>query len=172
MCSRVGLPQLKFCAPANNLTPELYEMLQHFLQIQELRLAINDRDIDNAERRLHRRQLVKLVQDHLWDRVALELDHDTHSFAVRFITDLRYTLQLLFLNKLSDPPDQLCLIYLIRDLGDHDSVASTFAAADLVDHRPRTHLDNAAAGHVRPVNLLAAVDESRGREIRPRDDLY
>jgi hypothetical protein len=51
-------------------------------QRQRPRHVVDQRDHVDAEGGLHRRVLVELVEHHLGDRVALELDHDPHPVAV------------------------------------------------------------------------------------------
>src|SRR5690606_3079268 len=82
------LSKVKFGPATNDLSPEGDKGLQHPLKRQKLWLAVDDGDADNSERRLQWRQLIKLVQDHLRNRVTLELDDHTNSFAVRFVADL------------------------------------------------------------------------------------
>src|SRR5262245_12140943 len=146
-------------------------MLKHVLERKQLRLAVDDRDVDNPERRLHRRQFVKLVEQDLCDRIALQLDDDTHAFAVRFIAKVRDAVKPFFLDQFGDLFNKLGLINLVGNLGDDDCVTLTVTASYPVDSSPRTHLDHTAARFVGHVYLISSVDESGCRKIWPRNDL-
>ncbi len=83
-----GLSQLELRAAAHDLAAKFDKSFEHLLERQHARLAVDDRDVDDAERRLHRRQLVKLVENDLRHGVAFELDDDAHALAVRFVAQL------------------------------------------------------------------------------------
>ncbi len=54
------------------------ELLQHLLERQHARLAVDQRQQDDRERVLQRRELVELVEHHVGIGVALELDDQPH----------------------------------------------------------------------------------------------
>ena len=80
--------QFIFGAAAHDLAAKLDEGFEHLLQGQHAWLAFDNRQIDDAERRLHRRHLIELVQDDLRHRIAFEFDDDPHPFAIRFVTEV------------------------------------------------------------------------------------
>src|SRR4051794_32056372 len=106
MCPRLRFAEIELSSAANDLAAKFDEMLEDLLEVENLRLAVDDRDVDDAERRLHRRQLVEFVEDDLRDRVAFQLDDDAHSFAVRFVADLGDAVKALFVDELGDLFDQ------------------------------------------------------------------
>src|SRR5215203_1903509 len=164
---RTGLSLAKFelGAASNYLASELNEMLEDLLKIQNARLATDDRDVDDAERSLHRGQFEQFVQDYLRDSVALEFNNQTHPLAVRFVADVGDAVEPFLVDKLGDLFVKLRLVDLVRNLGDDDGVAFAFPTADAVDRRLCTHLDYAAARAVCTMNFFAAVDETAGRKI-------
>ena len=72
-------------APDDDLATVAEENEQRILEVQEPRPAVDDREHVDAERLLHRGVLVELVQEHVGDGVALEIDDDAHPVAVGFI---------------------------------------------------------------------------------------
>ncbi len=92
------LAQLIFGTPPHDFPPKLNEGFKHLLQIEYARLSVDDGEINYTERRLHRCQLVKLVEQDLRHSVALEFHHDAHSRAVRLITQIRNTIDLFVID--------------------------------------------------------------------------
>src|SRR5438105_1471721 len=157
------------CPAGDDLAPEADERFQHFLEVDDLRAAVDERQHDDPEARLHLRVLVELVQDDLRDLAAAQLEHDPDALPARLAADLRDTLELLLLHELGDLLDEGRLVHLIRQLADDDGLAP---APHLLGVRLRAQRDAAAAGRVRLANAAGAVHVAGGREVRPRDDLH
>ena len=66
--------ELEAGAPGDDVAPVLDEALERLLQRERPRAAADDREDDDAERRLQRGEPVELVQDDLRHRVLLQLD--------------------------------------------------------------------------------------------------
>src|SRR6185369_11314523 len=92
------LAQLVLGSLPHDLATKLDERLEHLFEIQDARLTIHDREIDHTKRRLHRRQLVKLIEHDLRHRISFQLDHDAHAGAVRLVTQIGNTLDLLLVD--------------------------------------------------------------------------
>src|SRR5215475_10749793 len=172
-----GLLQLVVRAVAHDLATEGDELVERLGQVENLRLAVDDREVDHPERDLHLRHLVQLVQDDLRDGVAFEFDDDPDfllrgRFAVGLVADFRNALDLLVVDQVGDMFDQLRLVDLKRNLGDDDGVALLGASPDAVNCRPRAKLHHAAPGLVSQLDAFTAVNESPGGKIRPRNHLY
>ena len=80
-----GLAQLELGSPPNHLAPEVDEALDQFEQVQHLRPAADDGEHDDAEGRLQRRVLVQVVEHHVGNLAALQLDDDPHAVAVGLV---------------------------------------------------------------------------------------
>src|SRR5262245_40166322 len=172
-----GLLQLILRAVAHDLAAEVDELVERLDQVENLRLAVDDREVDHSERDLHLSHLVKLVQNDLWDGVALELDDDADlllrgRFAVGLVADFRNALDPLVVDQVGDLFDQFRLVDLEGNFGDDDGVAFLSAAPDPVNRGARPELHHAAPRLVRLLDAFTAVDESTGGEIRARDHLY
>src|SRR5438874_2564362 len=152
----------------DDLAPEADERLQHFLEVDDLRAAVDEGQHDDPEARLHLRVLVELVQDDLRDLAAAQFEDDPDALPVRLVADLRDTLDLLLLHELGDLLDEGRLVHLVRQLADDDGLAP---APHLLGVRLRAQRDAAAAGRVRLANAAGAVDIAGGREVRPRHHL-
>ncbi len=81
----LGPAQLVLRAADDDVALVIDVVADHLTQGQRPRDVVDERDHVDAERRLHRRVLVKLVEHDLGDRVALELDHDPHAVAVGLV---------------------------------------------------------------------------------------
>src|SRR5262245_2592517 len=75
-----GLLQFVHRAVAHDFAAKGDEFVERLGQVENLRLAVDDREIDHPERDLHLRHFVKLVQDDLRDSVAFEFDDDADFF--------------------------------------------------------------------------------------------
>src|SRR5579859_3521858 len=143
------------------------ETLQQLLQRQFLRDAVHQRQHDGAEGRLHRGVLVELIQHHGGHRVAFQLDHDPHAFAVRVIFDVRDAFDLLVDRQAGDLRDQVRLVDLIRNLRDHDLLPARLL---LFDGGAGADHDAAAALLVAVLDPFAAVNDRAGRKVGAADE--
>jgi hypothetical protein len=84
----LGLAQVEARAADDHRLPVVEEALQQLLQRQHARLLVDDGEQDDAEGHLHRRQLVELVEHHLADDAALELDDDADAVAVALVAQV------------------------------------------------------------------------------------
>ena len=73
-----GLAQQELRAAADDRHPVPQELLQQLLERAGPRLAVDQRQQDDRERVLQRRELIELVQHDLGIGVALEVDDDVH----------------------------------------------------------------------------------------------
>ena len=143
--------------------------MEHLLEVQHLRLAVDKGEHDDAEAVLQLRMLVELVEDDVRVRVAAQVDDDAHAAAVRLIVERRDALDLLVAHELRDALDELCLVHLVRQLRHDDA---RLAVRERLDAGIRAHLDDASARRIGAPDTLAAEDEARRREIRALDDLH
>src|SRR5215831_19150815 len=158
----LGARQVVARPPGDDLAAEADERLEHLLEVDDLRPAIDQRQHDDAEGRLHLRVLVQLVHHDLRDFAAAELEHDADALAVRLVADLGDGGDLLFRRQLGDLLDQARLVHLVRELRDDDRLA---AAAHLLGVRLGPERDGAAARRVRLADAARAVDVAARREV-------
>ena len=118
--ARLGLAQLELGAAADDLAAELDEVLDDLDERQHLRPAADDRQHDDAERRLQLRVLVEVVQHDLRHFAALQLDDDAHAVAVGLVAQIGDAFDRLLAHQLGDLLEQPLLVDLVRDLGDDD----------------------------------------------------
>jgi hypothetical protein len=57
---------------SGRLPAKAHELTQRVPETEHAWLAIDDREIDDAKRNLHRRQFIELIENDLGDRIALE----------------------------------------------------------------------------------------------------
>ena len=163
------LAQLEHRAPRDHFAPMRQERVEHLLQVQHARLAVDQRHHVDAERVLQLRLLVQVVQHDIRLLVALQLEDDAHAGLVRFIADVGDAFDPLFVDHFGDALEQHALVHLIRQLIDDDRRAR--ALVDFLEVRLRAHHHAAAAGAIALAHAFDAVDDSRGRKIRRRNQL-
>jgi hypothetical protein len=94
-----GLAQLELRPPRQHLEAVVDETLHQFLEVHLARAAVVNRQHDDAEGVLKLRVLVEVVDDHLRDGVALQLDDDPDAFLVGLVPQVGYALEGLVLDK-------------------------------------------------------------------------
>ncbi len=160
------LAQRKQRAPADHLAAVTDEGLEHLVQRQLARLAVDQRHHVDAEHRLQLCVLVQVIEHHLRHLAAAQFDHRPHAVLVGLVADLGDALDALFLDQLGDFFQQMRLVDLVRQL--EDDQAGLAGLLVLLDLDPGAHVDLAAAGGVGLADAGGAVDAGGGREIRPR----
>ena len=168
---RAGLlePELVLGAADDDLALVADVGVEDLAQRERARHAVDERDGVDAERRLHVRVLVELVQHDLRDRVALELDHEPHAVAVGLVAQVGDVRDLLVVDEVGDLLDQAAvaaLLDLVGQLGDDDRL---LALGQRLDVRLGADADAAAAGLVGVADALPAEDRPAGREVRALD---
>ena len=123
------LGEIENRAARDDFAPVPQECLEHFLEAEELRLAVDERDHVDAEHGLERRLREEVVEHHLGDFAALQLDDDAHAVLVGLVAQLGDAVDFLVAHQLGDALEQARLVHLVRQLGDDDGLAP----ADLVD---------------------------------------
>ena len=134
-----------------------------------LRHAVDERDRVHAERRLHRRVLVELVEHDLRERVALELDHEAHAVAVGLVAQVGDLGDLLVVDEVGDLLDQPAVAALLHRVGQLGDDERLLALRQRLDVRARLHAHAAAAGLVGVADALPAEDDAAGREVGALD---
>ena len=86
--ARLLLGELVLGAAHDHLALVSDVVVDHLAQVQRARDVVDERDHVHAERGLHRRVLVELVEHDLRDRVALELDHQAHAALVGLVAQV------------------------------------------------------------------------------------
>ena len=166
-----GLGEIENRAARDDFAPVPQECLEHFLEAEELRLAVDERDHVDAEHGLERRLREEVVEHHFGDFAALQLDDHAHAVLVGLVAQFGDAVDFLVAYQLGDALEQARLVHLVRKLGDDDGLAP----ADLVDVfeiGARADRQAAAAGAIGGGDFGRAVDDARGREIRTRHVLH
>ena len=84
-----GLGQQELRSPADDVHPMPQEFFQHPLERQHPRLAVDQRQENQRERVLQRRELIKLIEHDLGIGVALQFQHQPHRlFQIAFVADI------------------------------------------------------------------------------------
>ena len=145
------------------------ELLQQRLDRQQSRLAIDQRQEDDGERILQRRELIELIQHDIRIGVAFQVDDQPHRFLqITFVADSGDSLDATIVDQGRNPFDDPIAELLVGNLGDDDPRSTPVA---LFDRRPSTNGDRAAAGVVAATNAAAPADHAAGGEIGARHDL-
>ncbi len=159
----LGLAQLVARATHDDVLLVLDVVEEHLLEGEGPRHVVDQREHVDAEAGLELRVLVELVENDLGDRVVLQLDDDSHTLAVRLVSQVRDLSELLLTHEIRDLHDQLRLVHLVRDLADDDSRS---ACRGLLDMGLSANRERPAPGLVCVLDTFAAHDLRSGREVR------
>src|SRR5436853_2297071 len=119
MGSGFGFPELEARSSGHDLPPMLDEDIKSVDKIQRSRLAVYDREIDDAEALLHRREFVEIIEHDVGYGIALQFQDDPHAFSIRFIAQVRNAFEFLVVDKLGDALEEPGFIDLVWHLGDY-----------------------------------------------------
>ena len=117
------LAQFVLGAAADHFDAMLDEVLEHRQQAQLARLAVDDRQHDDAEADLQLRVLIEVVEDDLRLLAALQLEHDAQAVAVALVANVADAFDALLVDQRRHLLDQFRLVDLVRNLGDDDRFA-------------------------------------------------
>ena len=169
MAAVARLLQLEDGAAGDDLAAVLEEAHQHLLEVEQARLAVDQRHHVHAEAVLQLGVLEQLVEHHLGHLAALELDDQAHAGFVGLVADLADALDLLLVDQLGHALLQGALVDLVGQLVDDDGLA--VGLADRLEVGARAHDHAAAAGAVALAHAGEAVDQAGGREVRRLHDV-
>ena len=161
------LAQFEDRAPRDHFAAVTNERVEDFLEVEQARLAIDQRDHVDAECDLHLRLLIQIIEQHVRHRVLAHFDDDAHAVLVGLVAQTvgRDALEFLFLVQLGDRFDQALLVHLIGQFSDDDRLAAVVFGFDV---RLRAHENAPASGLVGFDNAGCAVDDAVGGKIRAR----
>ena len=169
MRSLAGLPQVEHGPAGDDFAPVRKEGIQHFLDIEQARLTVDQRHHVDTERVLQLGELEQVVQHHFGHLVALQFDHDAHAGLVRLILHVRDSLDALVVDQFGDTLEQRLLVDLIGQLVNDDGLP--VALFDILNMGPTPHHQASATGAVAISYALHAIDNACGRKVRRRNDL-
>ena len=166
--SSAALPRRNDRAAAYDVEAVAEVDLEHLLEPERARLAVDERDGVDAERVLHRGLLVELLEQGLGVEAVLDLDDEPQALlAVGEVLDVGDALQLLGLHERLDPLDDLLRPDAVGQLGHHDALA---ARGDVLDPGGRPHAERAAAGLVGVADAVEADDLAAGGQVGAGDE--
>ena len=123
MATITRLAQFKDITTRNDFAAVRQEAFQHLLQVEQARLAIDQRHHVHTEGVLQLRHLVQIVQDDVGDLATLQLDHDTHTGFIRLVADFRNAFDLLLIHQLGNLLEQGTFVDLVGQLINDDRLA-------------------------------------------------
>ena len=123
----LGFLKLKLSAANHHLMAMLQEVVEHVAQVHSLWASLHEANVVHAERRLQFGHLIELVEQHIGVEVLLHINNDAHTVTVALVVDVRNAVNSLVLDQTCDILDELSLIYIVRNLGNDDTVVPVLA---------------------------------------------
>ena len=169
MTAFTGFSQFENRASCDDFTPVGKEAFQHLLQVQQLRLTIDQSDHIHTKGILQLGLLEEIIQNDFRHFIAFQFDNDTHTRFVGLVANIGNAVEFLFTNTFRDAFQKIFLVDLIRQLIDDNRL--TALPPILFKMCLGSHDD---ASTPRPVSLTNpgnTIDNAPGREIRCRNDI-
>ena len=162
VCPLFCLAEVILCTANGDFVTMSHKVADEVLQCEQLRTAFHESDAVHAEACLQRRHLEELVEHDSCIGIALQINHDTHAFAVALVVDIADAVNLLLANKLCDVLDELLLVHAVGYLA-HDNLVVRVAVLNL---SLGTDDDASPTRFVGIANALQAHDVCARREVR------
>ena len=163
------LAQLVLRAPHDHVALVVHVVVDDRAQRQRAGHVVDERDHVHAERGLHRRVLVELVQHDLGQGVALELDDEPHAVAVGLVPQVGDLGDLLVVHEVGDLLDEAAVAALLDHVGQLGDDDRLLAVRERLGVGAGPHADAAAAGLVGIADARHAQDRAAGREVGALD---
>ena len=170
MFSPPGLGQQKLSTPPDDGDPMPNKLLQQFLETERAGFAINQREKDDRERILQRRELIELVEHDIGVVAAFDFNFQPDRlFQIADVGNGADAFDLATIDQGRDPFHDAIAELLVRNFLDDDLVA---ALAYLLDLAARTDHDRATARVITAANAAATADHATCREVGTLHDLH
>ena len=170
-----GAGQLVLAASGDDHLPVLQIGQQRLLKRQQARLAIHQRQHNQAKGTLHRGEPEEVSEHLLRLDGAGQFDHQPHTPPIRFVAQVGDALNAPVAHQLGDALDEVAFVDLVGQFGDHDAVTG---ASHFFDVGAGAHLELAAplpvslGNDVLALFLRPPVDHAAGGKIRPLDKAH
>src|SRR5258708_2113218 len=168
MPSIAGFSEFEYGPPSDHLAPMAQEGFENFLEVQQPRLVLDQRDHVHAERVLHLRFFVQIVQDDFRHFAALEFQYEPHTLLVGLVPKIGNAFDLLLADQLADALQHLVADDLVRQLINDNRLAVAFF--QFLYMGACTNDDAASSATVSFLDADGAVDNPLGREVRSGDN--
>ncbi len=155
-------------APPHHVHAVVDEVLERLHQPHLFRLAIHHGQENHAEAFLHLRVLEQLVQDDLRLGAALQLHHNAHAVAARFVAHVGDIVDDLVIYQLRNALHDLGFVHLVGNFPHDDRLASL---VQVFNRGFGAHHKLAPAMRIGSFNPAAPVDVRSGGEVRAFHDL-
>ena len=170
MSSVLSLAQLVASTSGNNVLLVLQIVFQHLLEVQNTRLAVNQRQHDDTKGALQGSMLVQTVQNNVRNSITLQLNNNLHAiFKAGEVINLGNAFDYAVLSQVSNILNQVSFVNLIGDFGNNDMVLALVGR-----HNFSLGADfyYAAAGVISAGNTFLAQNAGTSREVRAFDSRH
>ena len=164
MGSLFGCSEVKLRSTKNNLIAMLDVILHHLLEIEYPRHSIHQCQHNHPEGVLHRGMLVEIVQHYLCNRIALQLNHQSHTVTIGFVTNIGNAFKFFIVNKFDNFFNQPYLIYLVWQLCNNNGFPAVFLGNLHKGSCPDNNFSS--TGRICQTNSLVTIYNTSSREIR------
>ena len=144
------LIEVKLSPAGDHVLLVLEIMIEKLFEIEHLGLAVDQRQVDDAERIPQLCVLIKMIEHDVGVGVAADVDADLHALAARVVVEAGDPVDLFIADEVRDRLDESRLVDKIGKLRDEDLRAAVLLR---LDARDRLDRDLAAP---RAVGLLYA----------------
>ena len=164
MTTFTRLAQIINCASGYNFTTVLNKRIKQLLQVQSLRLPIDESDGVNTEHTLQLSLSEQVIQYDFWHFTATQFNDDTHTVFIRLVAQFGNAFDFLVFNQLGDLLDQAGFVDHVWDFGEDDGHFAVFLV--FFELMTCTQINAATASAIRLNNPVTTINKCGCWEVR------
>ena len=163
-----GFAQFEARTAYHHIVAVCYECFKDFFEVESFGSAAYESHVVYAERSLHLRHLVQLVEYYVGIGVAFQFDNDAHACVVALVVYIGDAVEFFLVHEIGDIFNEFGFVYAIWYFMHHDG----FVVGFLFYFGFGAYYDAPAAGMVSVPHAVVAVDGASGREVGSGDVLH
>ena len=161
----LSLIQIKLSTTAYDINLMINVVAQNLAKRKRTRDTVNQGQVNDAKVGLKLSLLVQVIQNNLWNRIALEVQNNTHTLTVGLIAHVRDAFNFLLVDCLSNLLLEKTLVNLIWNLGNNKTLTTTL---NLLNVDFCADCNRTATSLIGVLNALSAHDDAACWEVRTR----
>ena len=165
MDALLSLIQVKLSTTAYNINLVINVVTKNLAKRKGTRNTINQGQVNDAKVGLELSLLVQVIQNNLWNSIALEVQNNAHALTVGLVAHVRDAFNFLLVDCLSNLLLEKALVNLIRNLSDNKALATTL---DLLNVDFCADGNRTATSLIGILDALSAHDDAACWEVRTR----
>ena len=159
------LIQVKLSTTAYNINLVINVVTKNLAKRKGTRNTVNQGQVNDAKVGLELSLLVQVIQNNLWNSIALEVQNNAHALTVGLVAHVRDAFNFLLVDCLSNLLLEKTLVNLVWNLGNNKTLTTTL---DLLNVDLCADGNRTATSLIGILDALSAHDDAACWEVRTR----